>query len=56
MYKNRLKADGYIAFEVGYNQAQAVKQILAENGYGNINTAMDINGIERVVYGCATVG
>jgi len=53
MYKNRLKADGYIVFEVGYNQAQAVKQILAENGYVNINTAKDINGIERVVYGCA---
>jgi len=44
-----LKSGGYLAFEFGDTQADAVCQILAENGYTVIERAKDYNGIERAV-------
>lgn len=45
-----LKPHGLVAFEVGYNQAEAVKSLLeAVDSYVNISFAADLSGINRVV-------
>ena len=52
-YKNSLKSGGMLAFEVGINEAESVKQILMENGFKNVSARKDLNDIERVVFGTA---
>ena len=47
--KDILNDGGFIAFEVGHNQAQEVKEILERNGYTNIEITKDLAGIDRVV-------
>ena len=47
--KDILNDGGFIAFEVGHNQAQEVKEILDRNGYINIEITKDLAGIDRVV-------
>ncbi|MPM51964.1 Release factor glutamine methyltransferase [bioreactor metagenome] len=44
-----LKADGYIFFEIGYDEANGVKEILVENGYKDICVKKDLSGLDRVV-------
>ena len=46
-----LRLGGTLIFEVGIGQAPAVEDILAQNGYEEIKTAMDTQGIWRVVEG-----
>ncbi|MDI6603677.1 MAG: peptide chain release factor N(5)-glutamine methyltransferase [Thermoanaerobacteraceae bacterium] len=46
-----LKADGYIAFEVGYNQAGEVKDLLKNANFFNLEVIKDLQGIDRVVIG-----
>ena len=50
-YKDNLKANGMLAFEVGFNQAQAVCDMMKENSFKDIQTAYDLGGICRVVSG-----
>lgn len=50
-WKSTLKGGGYLAFEVGIKEADAVCEILKANGYRNIGKKNDLLGIERVVYG-----
>ena len=52
-YKNSLNEGGMLAFEVGINQSESVKQILIQNGFKNVSTRKDLNDIERVVFGTA---
>ena len=47
-WKSALRLGGTLAFEVGYDQAEAVEQILLENGFENIITTPDTQGILRV--------
>ena len=47
--KDILNDGGFIAFEVGHNQAEEVKEILERNGYTNIEITKDLAGIDRVV-------
>ena len=54
-YKASLKDGGMLAFEVGVNQAERVKQILIENGFKNVSTRKDLNDIERVVFGTVQI-
>jgi len=49
--KNYLKEDGFLAFEIGYNQAEKVKQILKSYGYEDIKIIKDLQNIERVIIG-----
>ncbi|MEG6567104.1 peptide chain release factor N(5)-glutamine methyltransferase [Thermoanaerobacterium saccharolyticum] len=49
--KGYIKSGGIIAFEVGYDEAFDVSQILLDGGYGNIEIAKDLQGIDRVVLG-----
>lgn len=45
-----LKKGGILAFEVGHDQAHDVAMIMQDSFYG-IDTAKDLAGIDRVVYG-----
>ena len=47
----KLNNGGMLAFEVGFDQAEAVKKILHECGYKNIKSVKDLSGIERVITG-----
>lgn len=49
--KSYISPEGFIAFEIGYNQAEAVKKIFVENGYLNVTIAKDLAGFDRVVIG-----
>ena len=49
----RLRLGGALLFEVGLGQAPAVEDILAQNGYQDIQSAQDTQGIWRVVEGTA---
>ena len=46
-----LAADGLMIFEIGSEQAEDVKNILASCGFGNIFTANDATGAVRVIGG-----
>jgi len=52
-WKPALRLGGVLAFEVGMGQAPDVEAILVENGYENIQTFEDSQGIWRVVEGTA---
>lgn len=48
--KRHLKVNGYLILEVGFDQANAVKNILLQNGFACYGKN-DYNGIERIVVG-----
>ncbi|MBR3268879.1 MAG: peptide chain release factor N(5)-glutamine methyltransferase [Oscillospiraceae bacterium] len=52
VWRDSLRCGGMIAYEVGCTQAEAVSEILAENGFAQIEIIRDLNGNERVVLGC----
>ena len=43
---------GFVAFELGINQAPLVKTMLEEHGYKDINIIKDLAGIDRVISAC----
>lgn len=45
-----LSRGGKIFYEIGYNQAQDVSDILRDNGYIDIVVKKDLAGLDRVVY------
>lgn len=47
--KKYLNSNGYIAFEIGYNQREQVEKLLYENEYKNIYSRKDLSGNDRVV-------
>lgn len=48
-----LKPQGWLLMEHGYNQKNAVQQILAQYGWQNIETLTDLAGLDRVTIGQA---
>ena len=50
-WKSAIRLGGTLVFEVGIDQAEAVAQIMADNGFENIITTVDTGGIPRVVEG-----
>lgn len=46
-----LKDGGLLAFEIGYDQKEAVEQIMAEKGFKEIQCLKDLGGNHRVVKG-----
>ncbi len=48
---NYLNPNGWLMFEHGYNQAQYVAEIMAENGFSQISHIKDLAGILRVTIG-----
>ncbi len=47
--KEHLKTEGMIFFEIGFDQAEEVSNILSENGYHDIVVKKDLSGLHRVV-------
>jgi release factor glutamine methyltransferase len=39
-----------LLFEIGWNQAEDVTNILKENGFSDIHVKQDLAGLDRVVY------
>ena len=50
-WKSALRLGGTLIFEVGIGQAPQVEDILAQNGFEDIKTTVDTQGIWRVVEG-----
>ena len=48
---NYLEHDGLLAVEVGMGQSGAVRELLTESRWRDIDTVADYGGIERVVLG-----
>ena len=51
VWRDALRHGGMLAYEVGFSQADAVAEILSENGFSGIEKHRDYNGVERVVLG-----
>lgn len=47
--KSHLSENGRVFFEIGHDQAEAVKQLLAMEGYEEIQIKRDLSGLDRVV-------
>lgn len=50
-WKSLLRQGGYLLFEVGEGQSQAVRDMLSAAGFGYTDTRKDTLGIDRVVFG-----
>ena len=48
---DHLAPGGMLCFEVGYDQARDVCALMDAQGFAKAGTRLDLNGIERVVYG-----
>ena len=46
-----LKANGWLLFEHGYDQGEAVRNIMLENGFVEVATEQDLAGLDRVTLG-----
>lgn len=46
-----LKDNGFIMYEIGFDQAEDVTQILIENNFTNIEVLKDLAGLDRVIIG-----
>lgn len=49
--KNYLSEDAEIMLEIGYNQGEAVKKLLSDNGYSEVSVIKDFNKNDRVAQG-----
>lgn len=50
-YTRKLKSGGMLAFEIGEGQYEEVKTLMEREKVKNINSKLDLGGIQRVVYG-----
>lgn len=46
-----LEDEGYVFFEIGFDQAEDVRQILVDAGLEQIVVKQDLAGLDRVIYG-----
>lgn len=46
-----LRESGILAFEIGYNQGEAVKPLMENNGFTNVKIVKDFASLDRVVVG-----
>lgn len=46
-----LKPDGWLMFEIGYDQGTAVSEMMKAAGYGEVKVIKDLAGLDRVVLG-----
>ncbi|HWT26894.1 MAG TPA: peptide chain release factor N(5)-glutamine methyltransferase [Mobilitalea sp.] len=49
--KEYLNKDGFIFFEIGYNQGREVQEILQKEGFTDVKVTKDLSGLDRVVSG-----
>lgn len=48
---SHLNAGGWLLFEIGYNQGEAVSKKMTELGFQDVQVKKDYAGLDRVVYG-----
>lgn len=48
---DHLYPGGMLFFEIGYDQGEAVKGLMGEEGYEEVTVRQDLAGLDRVVYG-----
>ena len=46
-----LQTGGFLAFEIGFSQGEAVRKLLLDNGYEEVTLLQDWQGLDRVVSG-----
>lgn len=46
-----LKSNGYLMFEIGYNQAEALMKIMENADFSEISVKKDLSGLDRLVIG-----
>lgn len=46
-----LNAGGFLCFEIGYDQGEAVSALMREQGYEHVTVIKDLSGLDRVVIG-----
>ncbi|KGM96270.1 SAM-dependent methyltransferase [Clostridium novyi A str. 4552] len=46
-----LEDDGLLAFEIGYDQGEEVKELLIKNGFSSVRVINDLAGLNRVAIG-----
>ena len=46
-----LKENGYLLFEIGYDQGQEVQRLMCETGFTDVAVIKDLAGNDRVVKG-----
>ena len=46
-----LKEKGWLLFEIGYNQGEAVKELMIKQGFQDVEVKKDYAGLDRIVYG-----
>ena len=46
-----IKEGGYLIFEIGYDQGEAVLALMKEGGYEDLCVKKDLSGLDRVVIG-----
>ena len=49
--KEYIARGGYLLFEIGYDQGEAVRQIMLDAGYQEVEIKKDLSGLDRVVLG-----
>lgn len=49
--RERLRAGGWLLFEHGFEQAEALRELLSEAGYAEVATRQDLRGLDRVTGG-----
>ena len=49
--RDYLLPGGYLMFEIGYDQAEDVGNLMSEAGYADITVKKDLAGLDRVVCG-----
>ncbi len=49
--KEHLPGGGMLFYEIGYDQGEAVRRIMEENGFREIEIVKDFSGLDRVVLG-----
>lgn len=48
---DHLEDGGYVFFEIGYDQAEAVRNLMVAAGLDQITVKQDLAGLDRVIYG-----
>ena len=54
--KKNLKKGGMLFFEIGYDQAEAVKGMMEQSGFLEVTVKKDFGGLDRVVFGTLGFG
>lgn len=49
--RNFLTKEGMLFFEIGYDQGQAVSDMMRDGGFKDVTVVQDFAGLDRVVYG-----